>query len=57
MQNKKNGTVTSQELATLTDTNERFVRDWLALQVTRALTSPMILILPNSRYQKNTLLF
>ena len=33
MQNNKNGTVTSQELATLTDTNERFVRDWLAQQV------------------------
>ena len=31
--NNKNGTVTSQELAALTNTNERFVRDWLAEQV------------------------
>lgn len=33
MMNSKDGTVTSQELATLTNTNERFVRDWLAEQV------------------------
>jgi 2-polyprenyl-3-methyl-5-hydroxy-6-metoxy-1,4-benzoquinol methylase len=33
MMNNKDCTVTSQELATLTNTNERFVRDWLAEQV------------------------
>ena len=33
MMNTKNGTVTPQELAAITNTNERFVRDWLAEQV------------------------
>lgn len=33
MMNTKNDTVTPQELAAITNTNERFVRDWLAEQV------------------------